>query len=209
MRVDKTAMGLSRNTDQPPASIFGEDELELDCERRLLIEDANKIWMSMQRQIHSIIEVLVNTNPAVREANDYLHEAFSACWEAVLKYRLLHSRKDNVNYEVPEFDDPIDLMNCTKMKIKVFAQWFVNKKLQNMAKQDEVQVNIRDKDNTFIGQMSSTEYRKKKVALEKKGYTAQQCRMTVRFSELATERDGKNIPYEPAEAYDPWVENCM
>lgn len=210
MRVDNTAMGLPGNTAQT-APVFGDAEFELDADRRVFIEVANEVWMSIQRQIHTIVDVLEQTNPVVRERKDYLNEAFAACWEAVLKYRFLHSRKENVDYEIPEFDDPIELINCTKMKLETFAHWFVSKKLQNMGRQDEVQINIRDKNNTFIDQMSNTEYRKKKRSLEEKGYTAQSTRSTIRFSELSTERDGKSIPYDPADvSYDPWVEsNCM
>lgn len=209
MRVDSAAMNLSENTVHS-GSAFGGEEYELDADRREFIGDANKIWMQIQKQIHTIIDVLVETNPVVRSREDYLNDSLLACWEAVLKYRRLHSRKENVDYEIPEFDDPIELMNCSKMKKTTFAHWFVSKRLQNMGKSDEVQINIRDRNNTVIDQMSNSEYRKKKRSLEKKGYTAQSCRSTIRFSELATERDGRSIPYDPANSYDPWVEsNCM
>jgi hypothetical protein len=155
---------------------------------------AEKIYDKLQDSIHRIIDKIISFNSSC-DREDYMHEAFLACVEAVRKYSSMRTTKINSTYSKEFIDMISDLRknrklvwmiegenkdglrvstckNEPKMKPEVFAYWLIEKKLFRVAaRSNEVVFNIYNEHGEYERTVGNSEYRKIKKTLEKEGRT--------------------------------------
>ncbi len=151
---------------------------------REVANEAAVLLGQMKRQVDSVTSKVVKYNAAY-EWEDYHQEAYLAVYDAVLRFSPLHAVTDR------------ESQRTSQMQKQTFAQWFVQKRLFKMADLKEICFNVYD-GNTCIEILTNSEYRKRKKELESKGYTIRSTRNTYHFSELASNKEGKIIEFDPA-----------
>lgn len=157
------------------------------------------LWTKMKRAIDSIIKNCIGFRNG-SQWEDYENEAYLAVYDAVIRYFVGHKRRENVEYDLPECLDitPAELVRMSTMTEQVYAHWYVSKRLYKVAGEAEIEWNV-SKDDIYVETVNNAEYRKKKKFYEQNGYKALSSRKTYSFSELATDRNGRVVEFDPAE----------
>ncbi len=153
------------------------------------VDEALLVWQSLQKQIKYLCEKIIRFN-SINTVEDYMHEAFLACYDAVCRYDSYVTKKKKEHaadqkaigwskevlcdpgssspapYHITQIDNATQMINKTIMKIEVFAFWYIQKRFFKLADMKEVVFNIFTEDGEYIETLSNSEYRKKKKVLE-------------------------------------------
>jgi hypothetical protein len=155
------------------------------------VDEAHHVWRSLQKQIKRLGEKIIRFN-SIYSMEDYINEAFLACYDAVCRYDLYVTKKkkehavdqkavgwhkevlgdpdsnSSLPYQITQIENATQMINKTIMKIDVFAFWYIQKRFFKLADMDEVVFNVFSGDEEYIETLSNSEYRKKKKDLQLK-----------------------------------------
>lgn len=160
-------------------------------DNRKQVDEALLVWQSLQKQIKYLCEKIIRFN-SIYTIEDYMHEAFIACYDAVCRYDSYVSKKKkehainqrvigwgnevlcdsdsdlSVSYHILQIENGTQMFKKTIMKINVFAFWYIQKRFFKLADMKEVVFNVFTEDGEYIETLSNSEYRKKKKDIELK-----------------------------------------
>jgi len=153
------------------------------------VYEAHLVWKSLQKQIRRLGEKIIRFN-SIYTMEDYVNEAFIACYDAVCRYdsyvtkkkkehaiqqRAIgwsnevlddHEGKSPLPFHITQIENGTQKVNKTIMKIEVFTFWYIQKRFFRLADMDEVVFNVFSENLEYLETLSNSEYRKKKKDLE-------------------------------------------
>ncbi len=149
-----------------------------DMVKQALVEQAERLWESMDTKIGQIISKVKSYDRA-HEEGDYRQESYFACLKAVYLYSGHLNTNMNTDMYSKDSKDVTELKEYmktlkgnTKMKLDTFAYWLAEKWIYALAAGDDgVCWSIYDKEGDFKQFMYESDFRKKKTRLLRTGHS--------------------------------------